>query len=305
MSYGTGSLILITRGDKLPNRGINSQWSNPFWLKAQICPPFQGTDYPCDRGTIPDIVIRSWDRQRTRVIVMDSHAPHMHKNSHSTNTETTANTTLHFFLSYFKQSCSLVLHGAFSVFCLRVSFFFFLPNFRRYSTNRAFVYNGWRHQSPGMFFSSSYVCVPGHVYVLSVCYFLCWCFHCLHWPHIDFFMFGFQSVEDCETVPDGGPVYSYTRQQLTGKTIHQNNPGLYERMEELQTKLSLVVAGLDPTTENERYLTPKDTKCFDISVLAVIPSNTLIPKWVLWEQMFPTTSILQTFLYWHCNILTR
>jgi hypothetical protein len=73
-------------------------------------------------------------------------------------------------------------------------------------------------------------------------------------------MFGFQSVEDCETVPDGGPVYSYTRQQLTGKTIHQNNPGLYERMEELQTKLSLVVAGLDLTKENERYLTPAQDK---------------------------------------------
>jgi len=91
-------------------------------------------------------------------------------------------------------------------------------------------------------------------------------------------MFGFQSVEDCETVPDGGPVYSYTRQQLTGKTIHQNNPRLYERMQELQTKLSLVVAGLDPTTENDRYLTPKDTNCFDMSVLAVIPLNTRIPK---------------------------
>ena len=38
-------------------------------------------------------------------------------------------------------------------------------------------------------------------------------------------------------------MYSYTRQQLTGKTIHQNNPRLYERMEELQTKLSLVVGG--------------------------------------------------------------
>ena len=172
------------------------------------------------------------------------------------------------------------------------------------STEIGDISSGGRHQSPGMFFSSSCVCVPGHVYVLSVCYFLC-CFHCLHWPHIDLFMFGFQSVEDCETVPDGGPVYSYTRQQLTGKTIHQNNPGLYQRMEELQTKLSLVVAGLDPTTENERYLTPKDTKCFDISVLAVIPSNTLIPKWVLREEMLPTVSILQPFLYGHCNILTR
>ena len=95
---------------------------------------------------------------------------------------------------------------------------------------------------------------------------------------MEFFMFGFLFVVYSQTVPDGGPVYSYTRQQLTGKTIHQNNPRLYERMQELQTKLSLVVAGLDPTTENERYLTPKDTKCFDISVLAVIPSNTLIPK---------------------------
>jgi hypothetical protein len=31
----------------------------------------------------------------------------------TTNTETTAKTTLHFFLSYFKQSCSLLLHGPF------------------------------------------------------------------------------------------------------------------------------------------------------------------------------------------------
>ena len=103
MSYGTGSLIFITRRDKLANRGIDSQWSTPFWLKAQICQPFQGTDYPCDGGTIPDIV-----RQ----------GPHMHINTtcntwttHATNTETTASTALYFFLSYFKQSCSLGLHG--------------------------------------------------------------------------------------------------------------------------------------------------------------------------------------------------
>ena len=68
--------------------------------------------------------IRSWDRQRTRVIVMDktngsrTHNQYMHIHNtcntwttHATNTETTASTALYFFLSYFKQSCSLGLHG--------------------------------------------------------------------------------------------------------------------------------------------------------------------------------------------------
>ena len=92
-------------------------------------------------------------------------------------------------------------------------------------------------------------------------------------------MFGFQSVEDCETVPDGGPVYSYTRQQLTGKIIHDNDPTLYRLMEDLQTKLSLIVAGLDPTEEKEQCLKPKDGGCrFDISVLAAIPSKSTISK---------------------------
>jgi hypothetical protein len=47
-------------------------------------------------------------------------------------------------------------------------------------------------------------------------------------------------------------------------------------MEELQTELSLIVGGLD-LTEKE-FLKPKDPSCFDISVLAAIPSNSVIPK---------------------------
>jgi hypothetical protein len=50
-------------------------------------------------------------------------------------------------------------------------------------------------------------------------------------------------------------------------------------MEDLQTKLSLIVAGLDPTEEKEQCLKPKDGGCrFDISVLAAIPSKSTISK---------------------------
>ena len=73
-------------------------------------------------------------------------------------------------------------------------------------------------------------------------------------------------------------MYSYTRQQLTGKTIYDNNRGVYQRMQELQTALSLFFAGLPMTKENEKFLKPKDKNVFDISVLATIPSNTVIPK---------------------------
>jgi hypothetical protein len=73
-------------------------------------------------------------------------------------------------------------------------------------------------------------------------------------------------------------VYSYTRQQLTGKTIYDNNRGVYQRMQELQTALSLFFAGLPMTKEYEKFLKPKDKNVFDISVLATIPSNTVIPK---------------------------
>ena len=73
-------------------------------------------------------------------------------------------------------------------------------------------------------------------------------------------------------------MYSYTRQQLTGKTIYDTNKELYERMEELQTKLSLYVAGLPLTKDSEKFLKAKKENCFDISVLATIPSNTKIPK---------------------------
>lgn len=44
--------------------------------------------------------------------------------THATNTETTASTALHFFLSYFKQSCPLGLHGPFSVFSSAYGKFF-------------------------------------------------------------------------------------------------------------------------------------------------------------------------------------
>jgi len=83
-------------------------------------------------------------------------------------------------------------------------------------------------------------------------------------------------VEDWETGTDEGPVYSYTRQQLSGATIFKHNAVLYKRMEELQTKISLVVAGLQPT--QEEYLEAKDAKSFDISLLAVIPSKKAFPK---------------------------
>ena len=92
-------------------------------------------------------------------------------------------------------------------------------------------------------------------------------------------MFGFQNVEDWETGAPAGPVYSFTRQQLTGKIIHDNDPALYRLMEDLQTKLSLIVAGLHPTEELEQCLKPKDGGCrFDISVLAAIPSKSTISK---------------------------
>jgi len=82
-----------------------------------------------------------------------------------------------------------------------------------------------------------------------------------------------------ETGTPRGPVYSFTRQQLTGKIIHDNDPTLYRLMEDLQTKLSLIVAGLDPTEEKEQCLKPKDGGCrFDISVLAAIPSKSTISK---------------------------
>jgi hypothetical protein len=83
-------------------------------------------------------------------------------------------------------------------------------------------------------------------------------------------------VEDWETGTDEGPLYSYTRQQLSGATISKYNAALYKRMEKLQTQISLVVAGLQPT--QEEYLEAKDAKSFDISVLAVIPSKSAIPK---------------------------
>ena len=83
-------------------------------------------------------------------------------------------------------------------------------------------------------------------------------------------------MEDWETGANRDPVYSYTRQQLTGETMHRLNPALYKLMEELQTELSLIVGGLD-LTEKE-FLKPKDPSCFDISVLAAIPSNSVIPK---------------------------
>ena len=86
-------------------------------------------------------------------------------------------------------------------------------------------------------------------------------------------MLAFQSVEDLETGTKRDPVYSYTRQQLTGTTIKRLNPGLYKLMEELQKDLSLFAGGLDPT--QEEYLKPS---CCDISVLAAIPSNSVIPR---------------------------
>jgi hypothetical protein len=52
-------------------------------------------------------------------------------------------------------------------------------------------------------------------------------------------------------------VYSYTRQQLTGKTIYDNNRGVYQRMQELQTALSLFFAGL-PMTKEYEVLKPKE-----------------------------------------------
>ena len=85
-----------------------------------------------------------------------------------------------------------------------------------------------------------------------------------------------QNVEDFESGAHEGPVYSYTRQQLMGATIHKYHPTLYNRMENLRTRLSLLVAGLQPTQED--YLEDNDPKCFDISVLAVIPSKRDIPK---------------------------
>ncbi len=90
MSYGTGSLIFITRWDKLANRGIDSRWSTPFWLKAQICPPFQDTDYPCARGTMPDIARHKTNESRT------------HTYTHS-NTED--NTVLHLSHNRLGETC--------------------------------------------------------------------------------------------------------------------------------------------------------------------------------------------------------
>lgn len=78
--------------------------------------------------------------------------------------------------------------------------------------------------------------------------------------------------------PDGGPVYSYTRQQLRGETMKKYSPSLYELIDEFETKLSLVVGGMDPENpENVRYLKPKDSKSCNFSVIAVIPSNNTIP----------------------------
>ena len=138
MSYGTGSLIFITRGDKLANRGIDSQWSTPFWLKAQICQPFQGTDYPCDRWTIPDIVRQgrsdhgigkghewsSWTKPMDQEL---THAQELTFYKHRNYCK--HNTTL------FPVLLQAILFSGFacpfSVFCFRFSFFFFLPNFRQ------------------------------------------------------------------------------------------------------------------------------------------------------------------------------
>lgn len=83
-------------------------------------------------------------------------------------------------------------------------------------------------------------------------------------------------VEDLESDTDRDPVYSYTRQQLTAKTIRITAPKLYTRMEALQKQLSLVFHGLQPG--DERFLREKRPNYFDFSVLAAIPSNGAVPK---------------------------
>ena len=83
-------------------------------------------------------------------------------------------------------------------------------------------------------------------------------------------------MEDWGNGTKRDPVYSYTRQMLTGETIQKLNPSLYKLMEELQTELSLIVGRLEST--DETFLKPKDPSCYDISVLAAIPSKSAIPK---------------------------
>lgn len=85
-----------------------------------------------------------------------------------------------------------------------------------------------------------------------------------------------QNVECFQPGTDGDPVYSYTRQQLTAKTIQNLAPALYEKLHSLQKKVSLAFAGLTPTEDD--VLMTKYPECFEFSVLAAIPSIGGIPK---------------------------